>query len=263
MIYTHALDPIALDLGFIQIYWYGVMYALGFLAGYVFLSYAARKKQIDLTVAQIDLLVFAVAAGVIVGGRLGYFLFYQFDTLIAEPLKLLTIWKGGMSFHGGLLGVIIALALTARSFKKPLLQLSDLILIPAAFGLFLGRLGNWINGELWGRPTGGDWGVVFPRAGDDILRHPSQLYEAVKNLSIFGILLTLWHLPSRKPGLITFTFLTLYGFGRILVEGLWREPLDGYIWGLTTGQFWSVPVLLLGVGGLIYLLFSPLRAPRD
>lgn len=256
MIYTHALDPVALDLGFIQIYWYGVMYALGFLAGYAFLTYAARTKRTDLTVAQIDLLVFAVATGVIVGGRLGYFLFYQFDTLFTDPLKLLTIWKGGMSFHGGLLGVIVALYFTARHFQKSFLHLSDLILIPTAFGLFLGRIGNWINGELWGRPTGADWGVIFPRSGDTVLRHPSQLYESAKNLSIFGILLALWYHVNQKHGVITFTFLTLYGAGRILVEGLWRQPLDGYILGLTTGQFWSVPVLLLGLGGLAWLGMS-------
>jgi phosphatidylglycerol:prolipoprotein diacylglycerol transferase len=251
-IWTHNLDPVALDLGFLQIHWYGVMYALAFLAGYFFLRYASKTKSTDLTEQQIDLLVFAVAGGVIVGGRLGHFLFYDFQTLITDPLQFFTVWRGGMSFHGGLIGVITALYFAARHFKKPLLELSDLILIPTALGLFFGRLGNFINGELWGVPTEADWGVVFPRAGE-LPRHPSQLYEAAKNLLIFGVLLRIWHVAynTKKPGLISFSFLTLYGAGRIIVEQFWRAPVDGYILGLTTGQFWSVPVLLLGVSGLI------------
>jgi len=258
MIFIHNFNPIIFQIGSIKLHWYGFMYVLAFLFAYFFLrqkSKATDKQQSKLTFEQIDILLFSIFLGVILGGRLGYFLFYNPRIFLNDFFEIFRVWHGGMSFHGGLLGVIIVSIWFSKKFKISLLALGDLIVIPVTVGLFLGRIGNFINGELYGRLTDGTWGVIFPLASDNLPRHPSQLYEAGKNLLILG---ALWFfscnkIQSQPAGFLGFVFLILYGVGRFLIEQFWRQPVDGYILGLTTGQFWSVPVAVVGVIGLIAL----------
>ena len=202
---------------------------------------------------QLETLVFAVFLGVVLGGRIGYFLLYARDMLISKPFEIFHVWHGGMSFHGGLLGVIIALVWCSRRFKISFLRITDEIATPAALGLAFGRIGNFVIGELPGGVRGGEWGVVFPSI-DMVPRHPSQLYSMVKDVIIAGVL---WVIVSRKKmpvGVASFGFLALYGTLRTVVEGMWREPLDGYIGIFTLGQVYSVPLIVVGVCGLIWIL---------
>ncbi|MFH1546663.1 MAG: prolipoprotein diacylglyceryl transferase [Patescibacteria group bacterium] len=271
MIFHHSLDPIALDLGFFEIRWYGIFYAISFLLAFFWLQNLAKNRLIDFSKKQIEDLIFAVILGVFFGGRIGYFLFYNFENLFS--LELFKIWHGGMSFHGGLIGVLISVFWLAKKWRKSFLAILDALVIPAAIGLFFGRIGNFVNGELWGRPihsTGslstssgqagqasGEWGVVFPRA-DALPRFPSQLFEAAKNLMIAGILFLTFQKKPRT-GILSFLFLTFYGGGRILVEFFWREPLDGFIFAIPRGAFFSLPVFAAGVLGLIFLNFKRAR----
>ncbi|MBU1089565.1 prolipoprotein diacylglyceryl transferase [Patescibacteria group bacterium] len=255
MIFHHSLDPIAFDLGFFEIRWYGIFYAISFLLAFFWLQNLVKNRLIDFTKKQIEDLVFAVILGVIVGGRVGYFLFYNFENLFS--LELFKIWHGGMSFHGGLIGVLISVFWLAKKWRKSFLAISDVLVIPAAIGLFFGRIGNFMNGELFGRSTGGEWGVVFPRT-DELPRFPSQLFEAAKNLIIAGILFLTFQKKPRT-GILSFLFLTFYGSSRILVEFFWREPLDGFIFAIPRGAFFSLPVLAAGVLGLIFLNFKRAR----
>jgi phosphatidylglycerol---prolipoprotein diacylglyceryl transferase len=250
VIWTHSLNPVLADLGFIQIRWYGIFYALSFLLAYFWLRASAKQKVISLSVQQVEDFIFGIILGVIIGGRVGYFLFYNFSELFS--LELFKIWHGGMSFHGGLIGVLLASIWLARRWQKSFLELTDLIVIPAAIGLFFGRIGNFVNGELWGKPTDEEWGVIFSNA-DTSPRYPSQLFEAAKNLIIAGVLFFTFK-QKPKRGLLSALFLTLYGLGRILVELLWRESLDGFILGIPKGAFYSIPVLLVGVVGLAWIL---------
>jgi phosphatidylglycerol:prolipoprotein diacylglycerol transferase len=250
VIYTHSLNPVLVDLGFLQVRWYGIFYAISFLLAYFWLRNSAKKKLISISTQQVEDLIFALILGVILGGRLGYFLFYNFGEFFS--LELFKVWHGGMSFHGGLIGVLLAIFYFARKWQKSFLEISDLIVIPAALGLMFGRLGNFVNGELWGRPTNADWGVIFPGA-DEQPRFPSQLFEAAKNLLIAIILFLTFRLKPRR-GILSFLFLTFYGGGRILVEFFWRESLDGFIFGIPKGAFYSLPVLLIGLGGFFWIL---------
>ncbi|MCF7836429.1 prolipoprotein diacylglyceryl transferase [Candidatus Gracilibacteria bacterium] len=249
MIWTHNLNPVLLDLGFLQVRWYGIFYAVSFLLAYFWLRNSAQKKLINISAQQVEDLIFGIILGVILGGRIGYFLFYNFSEFFS--LEILKIWHGGMSFHGGLIGVLLAIFYFARKWRKSFFEISDLITIPAALGLMFGRLGNFVNGELWGKPTNADWGVVFPSA-DEQPRFPSQLFEAAKNLLIAEILFSTFRQKPRR-GILSFLFLTFYGGGRILVEFFLREPLDGFIFGMPRGAFFSIPVLLIGVAGLLWV----------
>lgn len=249
MIYTHDFNPVLLDLGFVQVRWYGIFYAVSFLLAYIWLRHSAKKKLISLSTQQVEDLIFAIILGVVLGGRIGHFLFYDFSGLFS--MELFKIWQGGMSFHGGLLGVLIAVFYLAQRWKKHFFELTDLLTIPAAIGLFFGRIGNFVNGELWGRPTSGNWGVIFPNA-DATPRYPSQLFEAAKNLIIAtALFITFQKKPKR--GVLSALFLILYGTGRITVELLWRESLDGMLFGMPKGAFYSVPLLAFGVIGLIWV----------
>jgi phosphatidylglycerol:prolipoprotein diacylglycerol transferase len=249
--WTDTLNPIALSIGSFSIRWYGIAYALSFILGYLWLAKLAKKKLVNLTLAEIDSLMFAVILGVIVGGRLGDFLFYDIQVFWQNPLQILRVWEGGMSFHGGLAGVLLAVVWFARKYKKHFLEITDLLTIPTTIGLFFGRIANFVNGELWGKPTDGSWGVIFPRA-DNLPRYPSQLFEATKNV-IIGAALILTFQMKPKRGILSFLFLTLYGVGRVTVELLWRESLDGFIAGIPSGAFWSIPVLVTGVIGLVWI----------
>ncbi len=256
------IDPVALELGPVAIHWYGLMYVVGFLAAWGLGRRRAHRADSPLTPQQVDDLVFFGALGVIVGGKLGYHLFYNLFGLLDDPLAVLRIWEGGMSFHGGLLGVTVALAAYAARLRVPLLRLSDFGAPLVPIGLGAGRLGNFINGELWGRPTDVPWGMVYPPLGDEP-RHPSQLYEM--GLEGIALLVLVWWFSARpRPrGAVTGVFLLGYGAFRSLAE-LYRMP-DAHIGYLafgwvTMGHLLSLPMILAG-GALLAWASRQRRAP--
>lgn len=251
--YPH-IDPIALSLGPLKVHWYGLMYAIGFVGAWLLALYRARRLNSGWTEEQVSDLIFYTALGVIIGGRVGYMLFYDFHTLINNPLTLFKIWQGGMAFHGGLLGVVVAVWLLTRKFKKSFATIADFVAPLVPIGLGAGRIGNFINGELWGRVTDVPWAMVFPNAGS-VTRHPSQIYEfLLEGVVLFTVLLIYSNKP--KPRLaVSGLFLVLYGIFRIIVE-FFRMPDApiGYIafgW-LTEGQLLSVPMIIGGVIMVIY-----------
>ncbi|MFN7835104.1 MAG: prolipoprotein diacylglyceryl transferase [Burkholderiaceae bacterium] len=245
-----GFNPIALSLGPIDIHWYGLMYLLAF-GFFIFLSRLCLPRQTRLTVDDLDNLLTLGVLGVVLGGRLGYVLFYKPDYYAAHPLEALAVWQGGMSFHGGFLGVLAAMFGYARYKKLSFWTLMDFIAPCVPPGLAAGRLGNFINGELWGRPTDGPWGVIFPQAGDFLPRHPSQLYQM--GLEGVGLFVVLWWY-SRKPrplAAVSAVFLIGYGLARFTVEFA-REPdrfLGTLALGLSMGQWLCLP--MIGVGWLL------------
>lgn len=249
--WVHDIDPVLLDVGPLKVHWYGVMYLVGFAAAWWLGCVRARKPGSGWTEEQVSDLVFWGAMGVVLGGRFGYVLFYNFDQFLADPLWLFAVWEGGMSFHGGLLGVIFVLWMWGRKYNKSLLEMGDFVAPLIPIGLGAGRVGNFIGGELWGRATDLPWGVVFPRTADGLARHPSQLYEfALEGVLLFIILW--WYSSQPRPRMaVSGLFLMLYGLFRSLVE-LVREP-DSHLgflafdW-LTMGQLLSVPMILIGAG---------------
>jgi phosphatidylglycerol:prolipoprotein diacylglycerol transferase len=248
------IDPIAFQIGPVAVRWYGLMYAVGFLAGWWLGRVRARRPHAPLTPLQVDDLVIYIALGVVVGGRMGYVLFYSFPAFLDNPLILFKIWEGGMSFHGGMLGVFAAVWLFARKIGRPFFALTDFIAPLVPIGLGAGRIGNFINGELWGAPTNLPWGMVYPPLGD-APRHPSQLYQfALEGVALFIIL---WWFSSkpRPRAAVSGLFLLCYGSFRFLVEFV-RLP-DAHIgylaWGwLTMGQVLSLPMILGGIGLLVW-----------
>ncbi len=256
--WVHDIDPIAVALGPLKIHWYGLMYLIGFAAAWWLGVRRARKAGSGWSEEQISDIIFWGAMGVVLGGRAGYVLFYNFDKFIADPLWLFAVWEGGMSFHGGLLGVIVVMYLFGRQHKKTLFQMTDFIAPLIPVGLGAGRIGNFIGGELWGRVTDQPWGVVFPRAGA-LPRHPSQLYEfALEGVVLFVLLW--WFSSKPRPRMaVSGLFLLLYGVFRSMVEFV-REP-DAHIqflafdW-LTMGQLLSLPMIMLGM----LLLFCAKRS---
>lgn len=259
MIWTHAIDPIAVSLGPLQVHWYGLMYLMAFASAWWLGSLRARTEGSGWTEKQLSDLIFYCALGVILGGRMGYVLFYHFDYFLTDPLWLLAVWEGGMSFHGGLLGVTAVILWFARREHKSLLQLGDFVAPLVPLGLAAGRIGNFIGGELWGRATDQSWGVIFPRAGDQLARHPSQLYEALLEGIVLFALVWLYSAKPRKPGSVAGLFLVGYGVARSSVE-FFREP-DAHL-GLigfnilSMGQLLSLPMIIIG----LILLLRPERA---
>ncbi len=247
------IDPVALDLGLIKIHWYGLMYLFAFASAWWLGSQRAKKAGALFNEGQISDLIFYGAIGVVAGGRIGYILFYDLSNRLDDPISILYIWQGGMSFHGGLLGVLIAMLLFARKSGTTFFQVTDFIAPLVPLGLFAGRIGNFINGELWGRASNLPWAMA-PREGV-APRHPSQLYEALlEGLVLFAIL---W-LYSRKPRptmAVSGVFLLFYGIFRSIVE-FFRTP-DSHIgflafeW-LTMGQLLSAPMILGGIGLLVW-----------
>ena len=255
MIQYPDINPIALDLGPLQVHWYGIMYLLAF-AGAWFLGRIRCNRSKGLwSEEQLSDLIFYGAIGVILGGRMGYVLFYNFDYFLQNPLWLFRIDQGGMSFHGGMLGVFVALYLYGKKLGKSFFQMSDFIAPLVPFGLGAGRMGNFIGGELWGRATDVPWAMVFPKDPLQIARHPSQLYQfAIEGLIIFAVLW--WYSSKPRPRMaVSGLFLLLYGCGRIFVE-FYRQPDPqlGYLaWDwLTMGQVLSLPMVILGVGLIAY-----------
>ncbi|MEJ2042718.1 MAG: prolipoprotein diacylglyceryl transferase [Reinekea sp.] len=260
MVYPQ-IDPVAFHLGPLPVRWYGLMYLAGFLAGqYLGIWRAARQSWRNFTQDEVRDLLFYIVMGVILGGRIGYVFFYHIDLFLQNPLYLFKIYEGGMSFHGGFLGVAVAVILFARFRRKHIFAVGDFVAPLVPPGLFFGRVANFINGELWGRPTDVPWGMVFPGAGDGILRHPSQLYQmAGEGLTLF---LFLWWF-SRKPRprmAVAAMFMVGYGVLRTTAE-FFRQPDEhiGYLLGghFTEGMLLSLPMVL--IGGI--LLFVAYRNP--
>lgn len=246
-----AIDPVVVEIGPFAIRWYALAYVAGLIIGWRYMIRLARAPGAALTVRQVDDLLVWITFGVVLGGRLGFVLFYNPAYYAANPLDVLKVWQGGMSFHGGLLGVVAALALFARRRAVPLLATADAIARVAPIGLFFGRIANFINGELFGRTTDVPWGVVFPGGGPEP-RHPSQLYEAALEGIVLFVLVWLaarFVAPGHRPGLLTGTFCAGYAIARMVVE-LFREPDQqiGFLAGGTTmGQALSLPLLLFGL----------------
>src|SRR5712692_1677113 len=248
-------DPILIQLGPFAIRWYALAYSVGILLGWVYARALVRNQKLwggppPLTILQLDDFIVWVTLGIILGGRIGYVLFYNPSYFAAHPLESFQLWKGGMSFHGGFLGCVLAVVLFARHRGLSILSLGDITCAAGTIGIFLGRIANFINGELWGRPTDLPWGMVFP-SGGPIPRHPSQLYEALlEGLVLFLALTALIRAGAlRRPGFIIGAFAFGYGIARSICE-LLREPdvQIGFLWGgLTMGMLLSVPLMIAGV----------------
>ena len=244
------IDPVLIQLGPFAIRWYALAYIAGLVIGWQVMRRVCAEPPKILSPLKIDDFLLWAALGVILGGRIGYVLFYKPGFYIEHPLAVLTLWEGGMSFHGGLLGVVAAILLFAMRNKADPFMLSDLVAIVAPLGLFFGRLANFINGELWGRVTDVQWGMIFPRGGP-LPRHPSQLYQAFfEGVLLVLLVAAVWKLTDgrRRPGLLTGVFCAGYGVARIAGE-FFREPDAhlGYLWGpLTMGMLLSVPMIVFG-----------------
>jgi phosphatidylglycerol:prolipoprotein diacylglycerol transferase len=246
-----GVGPIALDLGFFQLRWYSLAYLAGILLGWWYCLKMLAKPGAPMARRHADDMVFYGTLGVILGGRIGYVLFYRPEFYAANPLEIFQLWDGGMSFHGGAAGTSVAMFYLAWKNKLSVLRVHDYVSCVVPIGLFLGRLANFVNGELWGRETNVAWAVVFPTGGP-VGRHPSQLYEAgLEGLLLFAILgFLFWRTDARyKPGLLTGVFVLGYGLCRFFVE-FFRQPdagLENLSWGLTMGQTLTLPMILAGL----------------
>jgi phosphatidylglycerol---prolipoprotein diacylglyceryl transferase len=256
------INPVLISIGPFAVRWYALAYIVGILAGWYYARFIIATKKLwggpaPFTVTDFDDFVIWITLGIIVGGRIGYVLFYNLAHFTAHPLEILALWTGGMSFHGGIIGCIIVTIAFALRRRIPILSLGDVTLAVCPIGLFLGRLANFINGELWGRPTNVPWAMIFP-SGGPFPRHPSQLYEATLEglglLVLLGVMVRLGAL--KRPGLVTGTFAVGYGAVRIFCE-LFREPDAqlGFLWGgLTMGMLLSIPLILAGIAALTLAL---------
>ncbi len=251
------INPVAFSLGPLAVHWYGISYVVSILLAWFYARQIISNPRLwqgpcPINRQDLDDFVLWAAIGIVAGGRIGYILFYDFATILANPLRAVEIWNGGMSFHGGLIGTTIAMVLFARKRGILMWSLFDLVATVATIGLFLVRLANFINGELWGRVSNVAWAVVFPGAGT-LPRHPSQIYEALLEGLLNGLVLA-WLVFAKdglkRPGLVTGTFISLYAMARILVENF-RQPDAqlGYLVGgwLTMGMVLSLPMLAIGL----------------
>jgi phosphatidylglycerol---prolipoprotein diacylglyceryl transferase len=267
-----AIDPVLVQIGPFALRWYALAYITGILLGWVYARAIIRRESLwggkaPMTVGDFDDFVLWVTLGVILGGRIGYVLFYNPAHFAAHPAEIVQLWKGGMSFHGGFLGVVTAVILFGRHRGIPLLSLGDVTAAVYPIGHFLGRIANFINGELWGRPTDVAWGMAFP-GGGPLPRHPSQLYEAVlEGLLLLVVLALLIRAGAlKRPGLMLGAFAFGYGLTRSFCE-LYREPDPqlGFLWGgLTMGILLSIPLMLAGLALIWNAMRNPIaRASHD
>ncbi|MBY0510143.1 MAG: prolipoprotein diacylglyceryl transferase [Rhodospirillaceae bacterium] len=255
-----AFDPVIFSIGPFAIRWYALAYIAGLFAGIWYARWSVKRSPALMTAAQVDDFLLWVLGGVVLGGRLGYVLFYKPSEYLADPVGIFKTWEGGMSFHGGLLGVTLAIILYARHIKVNRWYVADIVAIAAPIGIALGRLANFVNGELWGRAADVPWAMVFPHDDLQLPRHPSQLYQfALEGVALFVILHLLWRNDRirSRPGILTGVFWVGYGVFRIVGE-LFREPdkfLGYLVGGATMGQLLSIPMVLFG-------LYSIWRANR-
>lgn len=260
-----TFDPVLVQLGPFAIRWYALAYIFGILIGWGYARLLIRSTRLwgrkaPMTVSDFDDFVLWVTIGLILGGRIGYVLFYNLPYFIEHPLEIVQLWNGGMSFHGGFIGCVLAVLLFGYTRGISVLSLGDLTCAAGTIGLFLGRLANFINGELWGRPTDVPWAMIFPNGGP-LPRHPSQLYEAgLEGLLLFIVLALLVRAGAlKRPGLIIGCFAVGYSLARTFCE-FFREPDAqlGFLWGgATMGQLLSVPLFLAGLCFIFYALKQP------
>jgi len=263
-----AFDPVLVRFGPLAIRWYALAYIVGILAGWLYARRIIRTEKYwggpaPMTVMDFDDFVLWVTLGIILGGRIGYVLFYNAPYFAAHPAEIVQLWKGGMSFHGGFIGCVLAVILFARHRGLPFLSLGDVTCAAGPIGLFLGRIANFINGELWGRPSDVPWAMVFPNGGP-LPRHPSQLYEAgLEGLVLFAVLFVMVRSGAlKRPGTIIGAFALGYGIIRVFCE-LFREPdvQLGFLWqGLTMGMLLSLPLMVVGIG---FIVAARRRQPVD
>jgi phosphatidylglycerol:prolipoprotein diacylglycerol transferase len=250
MFYHPEFDPIAFHLGVVAVRWYGLMYLIGFALGLILGRSRIRSNQnSSMSIREFDDLLFYIVLGVIIGGRLGYSIIYDLGNVIRSPLSVFYVWEGGMSFHGGLIGVCIAILVYASVKQKNWLVLGDFVAPLVPLGLAAGRVGNFINGELWGRPTDVPWAIVFPQSGSFVGRHPSQLYEFFFEGLVLFMILWVFSKRQRPVGVISGLFLACYGFFRFSIEFM-REPdqhLGLLSFGLSMGQWLCVPMIFIGL----------------
>jgi phosphatidylglycerol---prolipoprotein diacylglyceryl transferase len=257
-----AMNPVLISIGPFAIRWYALAYIVGILAGWFYARAIIASQKLwggpaPITVTEYDDFIIWVTLGIILGGRIGYVLFYNLPHFIAHPLEVFELWNGGMSFHGGFLGCVVATVAFALRRGLPILSLGDVTTAVAPIGLFLGRIANFINGELWGRPTDVPWAMIFPNGGP-IPRHPSQLYEALLEglvlLIVLGLIVRLGAL--KRPGLVTGAFAVGYGVARSFCE-FFREPDPqlGFLWGgMTMGMLLCIPLIAAGIGVIAFAL---------
>jgi phosphatidylglycerol:prolipoprotein diacylglycerol transferase len=246
------INPVIFDIwGPFKVSWYGLSYVFGVLLALFYINKVNKNQRVFPEKAMDDLLVYGLL-GIVIGGRLGHVLFYDFSKALFNPLFIFKTWEGGMSFHGGLIGAAVGVYLLCRKYKIKYLAACDMVVCIAPVGLFLGRIANFINGELYGRPTDVDWAVLFP-AGGFIPRHPSQIYEALlEGVLLFIIMILLSHYTKlrTKPGALCGVFLIGYGLFRSFVE-YFREPDQQFnflLGSITAGQLLSIPMIILGIG---------------
>ncbi|MFT5419814.1 MAG: phosphatidylglycerol:prolipoprotein diacylglycerol transferase [Candidatus Endobugula sp.] len=253
------IDPVAISVGSLKVHWYGIMYLLAFAAAWLIAWKRAALPSSPLQRTQIEDLIVYGALGVVLGGRFGYVVLYNFETWMRDPLWLFRVWEGGMAFHGGLLGVILAIFFYCRRIKIPFSASLDFIAPLVPIGLGLGRLGNFIGQELWGRATDVSWGMVFPRDPEQLVRHPSQLYQAfLEGVVLF--IIVYWFSRKPRPRLaVGSVFLIFYGIFRFAIEFV-RQPDDHIktlIFGwMTRGQLLTIPMIVVGVAVLFWAYYS-------
>ncbi len=259
----HNIDPEIFRIGPFALRWYSVSYIVGILGGYFLMRKFTKFKDTPYTPFQLDEFAFFATLGVLLGGRLGYVLFYKPADYLHDPLSILKVWEGGMSFHGGLLGVMLAIWYFTKSRKISIHRFSDYVACVVPIGLFSGRVANFINGELWGAPSDLPWAMKFPTGGD-VGRHPSQLYEAfLEGIVLFTVLNLLMRktMARHYPGMIVGSFFVGYGFFRYVIEFI-REPdaFLGKLWGvISMGQLLSLPMMAFG----LYLIIRAVRKGPD
>jgi phosphatidylglycerol:prolipoprotein diacylglycerol transferase len=255
------ITPVFLDLGPIQLRWYGLMYMISFVAGYFLLKRLVKLKKLSLTTDDLYDLLFFLILGVMIGGRIGYVLFYDLGSYLQRPIEILYIWQGGMSFHGGFVGVVLATLFLCWRRGWNFWEISDLVCAGFPIGLGLVRLGNFINGELYGRQTTLPWGVIFP-AGGDVARHPSQIYEALLEGLVLFVIVQWLYRKNLYPGTVTWALIGFYGLFRFLVEFV-REP-DAHIGfdlgPFTRGQLLTFPMLVVGLA--MFAIFARRHPPE-
>lgn len=255
MLHYPEINPIAFSLGPLKVHWYGIMYLVGFVAAWLLAQHRAKRPNSGWQTQQVADLIFYAAIGVVVGGRLGYALFYDFQNVVNHPLTVFAIWNGGMSFHGGLIGVIVATLIFAKAQKRHWTDVIDFVAPLVPIGLAAGRVGNFINDELWGRVTNVPWGMVYPNGGANP-RHPSQIYEFLLEGVLLFVIIWTFSAKPRPRFAVSALFLCCYGTFRVIAECFRQPDLQfGYLafgW-LTMGQLLSFPMILIGLAALIVI----------